>query len=63
MSETGILLMRNIEKHQKLQERRSGQDRRNWRCHHEYPYIDSHGILVLKDRRGADDRRKPSTSR
>lgn len=54
--------MRNIEQPQEIVDRRSGQDRRNWHCQHEFPYIDSHGELVLADRRVHDDRRKISKS-
>jgi len=32
-------------------ERRSGTDRRSWVCQLEFPYIDSHGMLVTEERR------------
>ena len=38
-------------------ERRSGSDRRNWHCEYEFPYVDTHGILVISDRRKSDERR------
>ena len=50
--------MINLEKNISAEDRRSGQDRRNWECQHEFPYIDSHGVLVIEDRRVSNDRRK-----
>jgi len=38
-------------------ERRSGNDRRNWHCEYEFPYVDTHGMLVINDRRKSDERR------
>lgn len=38
-------------------ERRTGNERRNWACDYEFPYIDGHGILVTDDRRQNADRR------
>ncbi len=38
-------------------ERREGIDRRNWHCEYDFPYVDSHGILVTNDRRDGDERR------
>ena len=40
-----------------IQDRRKGQDRRNWECQHAFPYIDGHGELVVDDRRKSSDRR------
>ncbi len=44
-------------KQDRYMERRTGNDRRNWHCGHDYPYVDSHGILVVNDRRKGDERR------
>lgn len=41
---------------QKSRERRSGNDRRCWHCQHEFPYIDSHGMLVTENRRREERR-------
>lgn len=38
-------------------ERRLGADRRCWTCQHDFPYVDSHGILVERERRELIDRR------
>lgn len=38
-------------------ERRSGEDRRGWECHLDFPYVDSHGTLVVEDRRKKVERR------
>ena len=38
-------------------ERRSGEDRRSWECHLDFPYVDSHGTLVIEDRRKQVERR------
>jgi hypothetical protein len=38
-------------------ERRSGADRRYWNSNLDFPYVDSHGTLVLADRRKTADRR------
>jgi len=40
-------------------ERRCGTDRRRWNCDHDFPYVDSHGFLVVNNRRKAKDRRQP----
>ena len=37
--------------------RRSGAERRNWQCNSDFPYVDSHGILVINDRRAGNERR------
>ena len=43
--------------HQKIaNERRSGSDRRNTTIGFDFPYIDSHGHLVIEDRRKSDRR-------
>jgi hypothetical protein len=39
-------------------ERRRGRDRRRWNCYHDFPYVDSHGFLVVHNRRKNMDRRK-----
>jgi hypothetical protein len=39
------------------QERRTGRDRRAWNSNLDFPYVDSHGTLVLADRRRSADRR------
>lgn len=38
-------------------DRRSGQDRRSWECQLDFPYVDSHGTLVIEDRRKVVERR------
>jgi len=38
-------------------DRRSGSDRRSWECQLDFPYVDSHGTLVLEDRRKLAERR------
>ena len=38
-------------------ERRSGEDRRSWQCQLDFPYVDSHGTLVVEDRRKLVERR------
>ncbi|HHI93266.1 MAG TPA: hypothetical protein ENK04_07115 [Gammaproteobacteria bacterium] len=38
-------------------ERRSGNDRRSWKCQLDFPYVDSHGTLVSADRRRIVERR------
>ena len=38
-------------------DRRSGSDRRSWECQLDFPYVDSHGTLVLEDRRKVAERR------
>lgn len=38
-------------------ERRKGEDRRSWECQLDFPYVDSHGTLVLEDRRMVAERR------
>jgi len=38
-------------------ERRSGNERRNWHCEYDFPYVDTHGMLVIRDRRKSDERR------
>ena len=38
-------------------ERRSGNERRNWHCEYDFPYVDTHGMLVVSDRRKSDERR------
>ena len=38
-------------------ERRLGADRRRWNCKHDFPYVDSHGDLVVNNRRKQKDRR------
>ena len=39
-------------------DRRSGNDRRNWHCEYDFPYVDTHGILVIRDRRKSNERRE-----
>ncbi|MGD8593467.1 MAG: hypothetical protein PVF82_11575 [Gammaproteobacteria bacterium] len=39
-------------------ERRCGEDRRRWNCYHDFPYVDSHGYLVVDNRRKNRDRRQ-----
>lgn len=36
---------------------RTGEDRRSWRNQPDFPYLDSHGTLVLGDRRNQMERR------
>lgn len=38
-------------------DRRSGADRRSWECQLDFPYVDSHGTLVIEDRRVQVERR------
>ena len=38
-------------------ERRTGEDRRSWECQLDFPYVDSHGTLVVEDRRKLVERR------
>lgn len=38
-------------------DRRSGEDRRSWQCQLDFPYVDSHGTLVVEDRRVQVERR------
>ena len=38
-------------------DRRSGEDRRSWECQLDFPYVDSHGTLVVEDRRRVAERR------
>jgi len=38
-------------------DRRQGIDRRQWTCQHDFPYVDSHGYLVVQNRRKQKDRR------
>lgn len=38
-------------------DRRSGEDRRSWHCQLDFPYVDSHGSLVVEDRRLLVERR------
>lgn len=38
-------------------DRRSGEDRRSWQCQLDFPYVDSHGTLVVEDRRRLVERR------
>ena len=38
-------------------ERRVGDDRRSWECQLDFPYVDSHGTLVMEDRRLLVERR------
>lgn len=38
-------------------ERRRGEDRRSWECQLDFPYVDSHGTLVVEDRRIMVERR------
>jgi hypothetical protein len=38
-------------------DRRSGEDRRSWECQLDFPYVDSHGTLVMEDRRRMAERR------
>ena len=38
-------------------ERRAGEDRRSWECQLDFPYVDSHGTLVVEDRRVMVERR------
>lgn len=44
-------------------ERRQGYDRRRWTCHHDFPYVDSHGYLVEQNRRNSTDRRRSTQKR
>jgi len=39
------------------QDRRCGEDRRSWECQLDFPYVDSHGTLVIEDRRKLVERR------
>ena len=38
-------------------DRRRGEDRRSWECQLDFPYVDSHGVLVTEDRRQIVERR------
>ncbi|WP_455198961.1 hypothetical protein [Kaarinaea lacus] len=38
-------------------DRRCGEDRRSWECQLDFPYVDSHGTLVVEDRRKLVERR------
>jgi hypothetical protein len=38
-------------------DRRIGDDRRSWECQLDFPYVDSHGTLVVEDRRIMVERR------
>ena len=38
-------------------DRREGEDRRSWECQLDFPYVDSHGALVVEDRRVMVERR------
>ena len=38
-------------------ERRVSRERRKWRCQHDFPYVDGHGILVTEERRTNAGRR------
>ena len=38
-------------------DRRCGSDRRSWECQLDFPYVDSHGTLVVEDRRVKVERR------
>jgi hypothetical protein len=39
------------------EDRRAGEDRRSWECQLDFPYVDSHGTLVVEDRRIMVERR------
>lgn len=41
----------------KPEEKRSGSERRQWYCHHDFPYVDTHGTLVIENRRENKGRR------
>ena len=45
-----------MERRQKS-DRRCGDDRRSWECQLDFPYVDSHGSLVIEDRRNIAERR------
>jgi len=49
--------MKNERKIDLFDRRRGGDNRRCWRCDYDYPFIDSHGMLVTEDRRKNIDRR------
>lgn len=40
-------------------QQRTGEDRRSWLSQLDFPYLDSHGTLVLEDRRNNVERRIP----
>ena len=44
-----------VERNEK--DRRAGEDRRSWECQLDFPYVDSHGTLVMEDRRELVERR------
>ena len=46
-----------MQERRKNHERRCGEDRRSWQCNLDFPYVDSHGTLVVEDRRKIVERR------
>jgi hypothetical protein len=48
---------KQVEERRRIQDRRTGDDRRSWECQLDFPYVDSHGTLVTADRRRIVERR------
>lgn len=53
---TGKLVMETDQRFG-AKDRRSGSDRRTWQNGYDFPFIDSHGVLVTEERRISGDRR------
>lgn len=43
-------------------DQRTGEDRRSWQKQLDFPYLDSHGNLILDDRRNNMERRTASSA-
>lgn len=46
-----------LQERRQTSDRRIGEDRRSWECQLDFPYVDSHGSLVIEDRRQIVERR------
>lgn len=46
-----------LQERRQVSDRRTGNDRRSWECQLDFPYVDSHGTLVMEDRRQIVERR------
>ena len=59
MTATHITVTENNNNHNTMNgtERRKGTDRRRWTCNHDFPYVDTHGVLVVRNRRNNTERR------
>lgn len=50
-------MQNNQAERRRQDDRRTGEDRRSWECQLDFPYVDSHGTLVMEDRRRVVERR------